>query len=262
MKTKARVRFHNRIPTLTVDGYSITVSQLTASAESNFKLAKSRKGHLLRGLSLAPHRMAGVGNVCPDASPTCIAGCIAGSGLSAVFPRINAARKARTILFYQERQWFLDQLYSEASAFVSKAKASGLMPAMRLNVFSDIKWERMLPDLFNLPIQFYDYTKSSRRFGNVPNNYHLTFSRSERNERTALKLLAAGHNVAVVFDRPTKTQQNDLPSTWKGFPVTDGDLYDHRFLDPQGGYVVGLRAKGPTNASLDVLRKSGFSVQG
>jgi hypothetical protein len=44
-----------------------------------------------------------------------------------------------------------------------------------------------------------------------------------------------GGNVAVVFDK--------LPSTWKGYPVINGDESDLRFLDPKN-VIVGLKAKG------------------
>jgi len=62
-------------------------------------------------------------------------------------------------------------------------------------------------------VQFYDYTKSTRRaiahaFGDMPANYHLTFSRSECNDRDALNVLARGGNVAVVFS----TRKGDAPS--------------------------------------------------
>jgi hypothetical protein len=44
------------------------------------------------------------------------------------------------------------------------------------------------------------------------------------------------HNIAVVF-------KGDLPKTFKGRRVINGDNTDHRFLDPQR-VVVGLTAKG------------------
>ena len=46
-----------------------------------------------------------------------------------------------------------------------------------------------------------------------------------------------GGNVAVVF-------RDQLPATWKGFEVVNGDANDLRFLDKQGGYIVGLIEKG------------------
>ncbi len=75
-------------------------------------------------------------------------------------------------------------------------------------------------------------------------NYHLTFSRSEENEKEALASLDHGVSVAVVFDvRPSAA----LPAEWMGYPVIDGDRHDLRFLDTlegKGPFIVGLRAKG------------------
>ena len=89
--------------------------------------------------------------------------------------------------------------------------------------------------------QFYDYTKSFGRMakflnGDFPSNYHLTFSRSEHNETLCDMVLQMGGNVAVVF-------RDQLPKTWKGFEVVNGDENDLRFLDKQG-VVVGLIEKG------------------
>ena len=69
-----------------------------------------------------------------------------------------------------------------------------------------------------------------------PSNYHLTFSRSETNDKLAEMVLEMGGNVAVVF-------RNQLPKTWKGYEVVNGDDNDLRFLDKQG-VVVGLIEKG------------------
>jgi hypothetical protein len=46
-----------------------------------------------------------------------------------------------------------------------------------------------------------------------------------------------------------------LPSQWHGHPVISGDEHDLRFLDPRGGHVIGLKAKGEAKAD-----KSGFVV--
>jgi hypothetical protein len=73
--------------------------------------------------------------------------------------------------------------------------------------------------------------------GEMPKNYHLTFSLSEDNEEDALKVLDIGGNVAVVF-------RDQIPATWRGREVINGDENDLRFLDKQGGYVVGLIEKG------------------
>jgi hypothetical protein len=49
-------------------------------------------------------------------------------------------------------------------------------------------------------------------------------------------VLEMGGNVAVVF-------RNQLPQTWKGYEVVNGDENDLRFLDKQG-VVIGLIEKG------------------
>ena len=72
--------------------------------------------------------------------------------------------------------------------------------------------------------------------GDFPSNYHLTFSRSEHNETLCDMVLEMGGNVAVVF-------RDQLPATWKGFEVVNGDANDLRFLD-KSGVVVGLIEKG------------------
>lgn len=76
--------------------------------------------------------------------------------------------------------------------------------------------------------------------------YYLVFSRSEDNEEDCLDLLSKFINVAIVF--------RELPKTYKGYKVVDGDLTDGRFLD-EYGVIIGLRAKG--DAKKD---KSGFVV--
>jgi hypothetical protein len=95
-------------------------------------------------------------------------------------------------------------------------------------------------------VQFYDYTKDHGRLSfdyPLPDNYHLTYSRSETNEAIALEILASGRaNVAVVFS-------GELPETWNGFRVVSGVDHDLRFTDPMpscryGGNVVGLIALG------------------
>ena len=118
------------------------------------------------------------------------------------------------------------------------AHDAGLTLAARLNVFSDIDWEHVYPELFSTfdDVTFYDYTKRLDRV-ELPANYHLTYSRSELNEPAILGLLAQGHNAAVVFD------SKQFPETWHGYRVINGDAHDLRFLDPKG-VVVGLSAKG------------------
>ena len=89
-------------------------------------------------------------------------------------------------------------------------------------------------------IQFYDYTPNTPRMiqflrGKLPSNYHLTFSRKENNQAAVETIAAMGGNVAVVFD--------ELPNTYLGKTVVNGDETDVRFLDGKN-VIVGLKAKG------------------
>jgi hypothetical protein len=120
-----------------------------------------------------------------------------------------------------------------------------------------VRWEVEFPEIFRLypQVQFYDYTKDYDRLDYsyyLPDNYHLTFSRSEDNDDIVLQILESGRaNVAIVFSGKT------LPEYWNGYPVYNGDEDDLRYLDDyQGGAVCGLYAKGKARND-----KSGFVVQ-
>jgi len=246
------------------------MSLLSISADA--KTVKGEKqGYLTGILYLAPHTIAGIGNLCPDASEGCKAACLYSAGRGA-FNSVQAARIAKTKRFKADRAGFMAELAKDIAALVRKAKRSGLVPVVRLNGTSDLPWENIGPVNYDRDggrfqvanimaafpdVQFYDYTKSARRaiahaFGDMPANYHLTFSRSECNDRDALNVLARGGNVAVVFS----TRKGDwLPATWRGHEVINGDESDLRFLDARGGFVVGLYAKGKARRD-----RSGFVV--
>lgn len=194
---------------------------------------------------LAPSDASGV-NVCPNASPGCIASCLNTAGRGA-FNGVQSARMARTMHYIKDRIDFIFNLRSEILKYSKKYKKL----AIRLNGTSDINWNSFINGMYktNPNIQFYDYTKNplqALKSLNMP-NYSVTFSRSEINDSTCLDMLKAGINVAVVF-------RNKLPKTWNGYKVIDGDITDTRFLDDQG-IVVGLLAKG--KAKKD---KTGFVV--
>lgn len=213
--------------------------KLLSNPTSNAKLQKSGDyGYLTFGLSLAPADLSGL-NVCPHASAGCRAACLFTAGRG-VFASVRNARLRKTAWFFDDRDGFLDQLSKDINEAIRIADRQNMEPAFRLNVTSDINWES-LQVLDEFPhVQFYDYTKNFSRmlrycYGKLPENYHLTFSRSESNEVDAQRILQAGGNVAVVFKQ--------VPAKWGGFVVIDGDKHDLRFTDPQR-VVVGLKAKG------------------
>lgn len=205
--------------------------------KENVKLKKAEKlNRRGLGLSLAPAQVSGW-ETCASRSPECTKHCLFTSGRGApYFSRKDGSnpiwmgRIFRTIWYYRARDEFMAQLRKEVSRNQDAA--------IRLNVFSDIQWERQFPELFtDFPnVQFYDYTKHFKRmFRDRPSNYHLTFSLHENNQDQAGEVLQAGMNVAAITD--------SIGGTLFGFPVIDGDDHDLRFLDPTPS-VVGLRPKG------------------
>jgi hypothetical protein len=219
--------------------------------------AKTRKGvdyGILTGvLYLAPSDTIAGRNTCPHASAGCRASCLFTAGRGA-FSNVQKARINKTLWFFSDRAGFLNQIEKDIVELKQKAHALGLRPAVRLNGTSDIGFESIARHIMEKysDVAFYDYTKSPVRFnaylsGKAPANYHLTFSKSESNTDTARELAGRGGNIAVVFS-------GDLPDTFWGRPVIDGDLNDARFTDASG-VIVGLKAKGKARQDT-----SGFVV--
>lgn len=224
---------------------------------TNTKLLKDSKKYLALGLQLAPHKQAGMGNVCPDASEGCSQACLFSSGFGR-FDNVVQGRIDRTKFFFNDREKFMTQIFKEIKSGIVKATKENKKLAIRLNTISDIAWERIKIDGKNVfesfpKVQFWDYTKSPARMsaflaGELPKNYHLTFSRSESNAAIVDSVLASGGNVAAVF-------RGALPSHWNGKRVVSGDESDLRFKDPKG-VIVGLVEKG--KAKKDI---SGFVLE-
>lgn len=198
------------------------------------------------GLQLSPAKTSGQ-NVCPNSTAECRKHCIAFTGFGR-YTNVKNARIARTLLFFYQREEFLKQLHHELRAFVRNCNKQNLRPCVRLNVFSDLRWEKIAPDIFREfnEVLFYDYTKIFSRImrslnnsaGSLwPSNYQLTFSHSGNNLDKCREVLKAGGNVATVFE--------SLPSFWEGYPVVNGDSHDYRLRETDGkNVVVGLKPKG------------------
>lgn len=220
----------------------------------NTKLKKANSfGFYNVGLSLSPHRSSGY-QTCPMASKGCAAACLFGSGAARAYPRINQIRIAKTKMFFEDRPRFLELLRADIRTAQRKAARMGKKLVVRLNVLSDIQWENYgiiqeFPDVL-----FSDYSKVTKRFApdslarSLP-NYHLTFSRSESNQRDVERVIGWGCNVAVVF-------RGTLPKTYLGLPVIDGDLHDVRPIDPKN-CIVGLVEK-----KTAVRDATGFILEG
>ena len=183
---------------------------------TSYKTIKSEKVGVLTGiLYMAPYNLSGK-NVCPNASAGCAAACLNTSGRGAMHV-VQAARLKKTQRFFADRQQFLWDLVNEIRALKRKAQARGMKAAVRLNGTSDLPYEKYkigdtgknIMELFP-DIQFYDYTKLETRItkGQLPANYHLTFSRAEDNDHK-LDAVLEHTSAAVVFS-------GELPATWRG----------------------------------------------
>lgn len=242
-------------------------THVLAGERSNAKLAKARgKGWQTWGLSLAPARSAGLPvTVCPEATTGCMRYCVSGSGNAIAFSNVSEGRQNLTRLLYAHPVAFCRVLVDDVLSASAKPRASGNGCAIRLNVFSDIEWERALPLLFELceplGVIFYDYTKVLGR--SVPPSYRLTLSHSERNGLGRVASPADGSGLpddretyAIAIPVDVK-RGHALPSTWQGRPVIDGDADDRRFLDPPGVAVL-LRSKVTRNGRGTASTGRGF----
>jgi hypothetical protein len=216
----------------------------------NTKTIKGEKrGYRTYIMHLAPSKLSGY-NVCPMASTGCAAACLNTAGRGQ-FNKVQAARIKKTKWFFEDRDSFMAQLVKDIQAAERDAARHNLIPVIRLNGTSDIRWEIVrtereikgvltegnIMSLFP-HIRFYDYTKLNR--ANLPKNYTLTFSRSESNSISVERILETNTNIAVVFG---VKKDMPLPKKWGGRRVIDGDLDDLRFKDPKN-VIVGLRGKG------------------
>jgi len=195
-------------------------------------------------------------NLCPKASTGCLAACLYTSGRGA-FSNVQTARANKTAQFLQDKPAFIRALSYEIIKQYNKAKKNGEQIAIRLNGTSDVDFIYLLQKYAGLDIAtlapvvyFYDYTKilqKAIRYQAHP-NYSVTFSRSESNQAETEQAIKLGINVAAVFS-------GELPATYLGAPVIDGDKSDIIMLYNKGA-VLGLKAKG--RAKKDA---SGFVIQ-
>ena len=215
-------------------------SKKLLNIDKNAKTVKGQKfGYKTAILYLAPSNLSGF-NVCPMASNGCKKACLNTSGHGA-FSNVQLGRINKTRWFIQERESFLNQLENEIKNHIRNCEKNNFVPCIRLNGTSDISFENF--GIFEkFPnVQFYDYTKIYKRAlkfvnGELPSNYHLTYSLNEDNKKQAFNILKLGGNISAVF-------RSFIPKEFKSFKVIDADLSDLRFKDPLNS-ICGLVAKG------------------
>lgn len=217
---------------------------LLTSGKSNTKTAKNSMSTYY--LSLQPTDLnSKKENLCKFSTKECRTACLQFAGRQS-FSNVVQSRSRKTEFFVNEKDKFVNKLYSELVTLDNKSNKV----AVRLNLLSDIDWDkefrRLGHDMSLLKnIQFYDYTKDHNKviLNSLP-NYNLTLSFSGHNWKYCdyvLKNKIA--NVAAVF-------KNTLPLVWQGYNIINGDESDERFLDNKG-VIVGLKYKTPKGVKYE-----------
>jgi hypothetical protein len=236
------------------------------NVDANPKTVKGQaRGFMTAVLYLAPWKSAGI-NLCPSAEIAgCAATCLNTAGRGGIAAKratfapygvtlpdnaIQRARIARTLLFAHSRAEFMRQLVSELRSFIGKAERRGLIPCVRLNGTSDIRWERepcgAAPNVFAVfpELQFYDYTKlPARTLHPLPANYHLSISYSAANAAYAAQCLRVAHESGAPLVMVARDKERKAEIMASAALAEDGDEHDLRFLSARGSTVV-LKAKG------------------
>lgn len=246
---------------------------------NNGKTQKSSgEGVSTQGVSLAPHTTSGLAkmDVCPRASKECRANCLGteAGGNRQFADSALSAKVLKTHFMIAHPHHYIHLLHQEITKHKAEAHADGMKPGVRLNVTSDIPYEKHVPALFHKhpDVQFYDYTKMHQRVMDQtqphhPTNYHLALSHTgtghpESNDHHAAAALAAGHVVAMVYQRgknAVKPTHVEDAKTGMRYPVANGDDDDNTFdrhesvgkraFRPGHGVASGLQLKGVTNES-------------
>jgi hypothetical protein len=140
------------------DGQPYIVKRLLSAA--NHKQEKG-EGYRSLVLTLTPRATDRSGrNLCPFATKGCASSCFAGYDRLA-WSKNKRAALARTLLLARNPAAFISILKAD----IAHAADSRSPLVVRLNVVSDVAWEREHPTLFgDFPrVQFMDYTKDASR---------------------------------------------------------------------------------------------------
>lgn len=242
---------------------------------ANSKLKKAAGRYRAIGLAMAPWKFAGAGNLCGAASAGCVAAC---NGLWSGMNVTSSTRFAligRARLYLEFRALFLEKLREELRAFERLCVRTGRIPAVRLNVSTDIPWEKIAPGLFAefRRTRFYDYTAYAPTVRAIlPANYEICHSWKENTRfQFVADTIAAGRNIVVPFDSayaPQRRLFGALPDSVifqcreSGrrivVRVVNGDRHDIRTRQTDGaGVVVGLHGKSG-RGRVDAAVAAGF----
>lgn len=204
-------------------------------------------------------------NLCPFASKGCAAACLVSAGRGK-FNNVKTARGNKTEYFVQDPKTFTAQLILEIEFLRIRAKRDGKQIAVRLNGTADIDFLHLFNKYHNWNynekaeqpgtdapgIIFYDYTPNPHKYKRYKGSkYALIFSKKEDNAQEVEEVLKQSGKVSAVF-------KGELPETYNGVKVVNGDLRDDLIIDivqdPEP-VIIGLKAKG--DAKKDT---TGFTI--
>ena len=214
--------------------------RLSKIDQSNTKISKSEKSRVgnesirILSLSMMPDDI-----ICPARNlAECADDCLRSSGRG-IMQNVIDGRQARTDFWHADQDKFLAMLKNELHNFIKLCDRQNVVPVTRLNVLSDIPWEKHLDFADEFRALFsYDYTKRANRLGKTPSNYRLMFSYSKADGFQNQVKIALQHDVPI-----TAVFRNGLPQTFLNMPVYDGDVSDIENLY-QTNKIIGLRVKG------------------
>jgi hypothetical protein len=204
-------------------------------------------------------------NLCPFASKGCAAACLVSAGRGKM-SNVKNGRSNKTEYFVQDPKTFTAQLILEIEFLRIRAKRDNKQIAVRLNGTADIDFLHLFKKYHNWNYQekaeqpgtdapgiiFYDYTPNPHKYKRYKGSkYALIFSKKEDNAEDVQKVLSENGKVSAVF-------KGELPKTYNGIKVINGDLRDDLIIDivqdPEP-IIIGLKAKG--DAKKDT---TGFTI--
>ena len=224
--------------------------KLLDTGNGNFKLKKTASSFesiRVAGLSLMPDEI-----ICPwCVKAGCKELCLQESG-KGVMSNVAEGRQRKTDFWHADKQAFLNQLERELFNFEKLCARNNVTPWVRLNVLSDIPYEKHgIPQSFP-NLNMYDYTKNAVRLTSkkLPSNYGLMFSYSGKPEYQSQveRALKTDVPISVVFTEiPTDPSYRFL-----GRRVITGDRSDILNLK-SGKVIIGLKYKRTRATALDVF---------
>ena len=221
--------------------------KLLDTTGGNTKLRKNNRDVSIRvaGLSQLPDdRVCAMRHIAG-----CAESCLRFSGRGHM-PSVVDSRQSKLDYFYSDRLGFIEQLKREIANFERLCYKSGVIPHVRLNVITDVRWESkaygQIPQSFP-NVTFYDYTKIANRLNKTPDNYKLMFSYSPAVKFQDQVRLAMSANVpmsAVFYPA--------IPDTFLGAKVINGDNSDIENLKYRyPNYIIGLKYKNANGRGID-----------